>query len=374
VLIVSGIWPPDVGGPASHAPDVAAFLAGRGHAVHVLTTAGERPAARPYPVEWVSRSLPAGVRHARVAERAARLARRVDVVYSTGMFVRTAAGARAALRPYVVKLTGDPAFERLRWRGTVDGDLDAFQATRGGVQARVLRRLRDAMLSGAAHVFTPSAYLRDLAVSWGVDAGRVELLPNPAPAVLPAAGRDELRQVHGLAGPTLVFAGRLTAAKALPVLLEALQALDGVRLVVAGDGPDRALVEQTTQDLALGDRVRFLGSQPRERVLELFLAADLAVLSSAWENHPHCVVEALAVGTPVVATDVGGVGELVQDGVNGLLVPPGRPHELAAALRRVVGDDALRARLAAAAAPSVAAYAPVVLLGRVEDVLRRACS
>jgi len=65
VLIVSGIWPPDVGGPASHAPQVAHFLQGRGHGVAIVTTATARPAPEPFPVYWISRSLPKGLVHVR---------------------------------------------------------------------------------------------------------------------------------------------------------------------------------------------------------------------------------------------------------------------------------------------------------------------
>ena len=80
-------------------------------------------------------------------------------------------------------------------------------------------------------------------------------------------------------------------------------------------------------------------------------------MSSAWENFPHTVVEALAVGTPVIATAVGGVPEIVRDGQNGLLVPAA-PTTRSLCDRRLVADAELRARLAAAAAPSVAALAP----------------
>jgi glycosyltransferase involved in cell wall biosynthesis len=107
-------------------------------------------------------------------------------------------------------------------------------------------------------------------------------------------------------------------------------------------------------------------------VLELFRAADGALLSSEWENFPHTVVEALAVGTPVVATAVGGVPEVVRAGENGLLVPSGDAVALAEAIRRYFADDGLRARLAEAARPSVEPYAPDRLLARVEDALLHA--
>ena len=107
-------------------------------------------------------------------------------------------------------------------------------------------------------------------------------------------------------------------------------------------------------------------------VLELFAAADASLLSSAWENFPHTLVEALAVGTPVIATEVGGVPEIVEDGVNGLLVRPHDPEALAAAVRRFFGDDELRARLRANAVPSVERFAPERLLDTLESVLLRA--
>jgi glycosyltransferase involved in cell wall biosynthesis len=369
VLVVSGIWPPDVGGPASHAPQVAAFLLARGHEVAVVTTAREQPAPQPYPVHWISRSLPKGLVHVRTGLEVTRRARAADVVYTTGMFGRSAAGAVLARRPYVIKLTADPAFERARRRGIVDGGVDEFQAEDGGLKVRVLRGARDAELRGAAHVFTPSTWLSELAVSWGVGAARVSVLPNPAPVLPVLPPREELRASFGMNGATLAFAGRLTAQKALEVALEALARVDDVALLIAGEGDRRGPLEAKTAELGLGSRVRFLGAVPRERIVELFRAADATVLSSSWENFPHTVVESLAAGTPVLATATGGVAEVVRDGVNGLLVPSGDPEALAAAIRRYLGDEELRARLRDAAAPSVVEYAPERVFSRLEQAL-----
>lgn len=368
VLIVSGIWPPDVGGPASHAPEAAGELRARGHGIEVLTTADSSPAPAAYTVHWVSRRIPIGLRHLATAWRIARTARRADVVYSTGMLGRSAAGASLARRPLVLKLTSDPVFERsLRYRLT-GGSLEAFQRQRG-LRIRALRQARDAALRRAAHLVCPSESLRRLAVAWGVPPDRVTLLPNPvSPPEL--AERDELRRRHGLDGPTLAFAGRLTPQKSLDVALHALARSRGVSLVLAGDGPDAEQLRRLAGELSLDGRARFVGPQPREAVFELLRAADAALLSSSWENFPHMVVEALAVGTPVVATATGGVAEIVDDGRNGLLVPPGDPDALAAAIHRFFGDEELRDRLRAAAVQSVAEYAPDRIYDRLEEILR----
>jgi glycosyltransferase involved in cell wall biosynthesis len=321
-------------------------------------TAAAAPAPAPYPVRWVNRALPPGVRHVAALRSIVACARRADVVYSTGMFGRSSLGALLARTPLVLKLTADPAFERARRRGLVRGEVGDFQHGGGGPVAAALRRARDAAVGRAAHVVCPSAFMRDLVVSWGVPAGRVDVLPNPAPHL--ADARDLDVGTH----PVLAFAGRLTVQKDLGVALDALRELPDVRLLIAGDGPERARLEASA-----GDRVEFLGALPRAEVLGLLEAADAAILTSAWENFPHGVVEALAVGTPVIATRTGGVAEVVRDGENGLLVEPGDAAAFAAAVRRYLADSTLRDRLRAAAAPSVAQYDADVVYARLEEIL-----
>jgi glycosyltransferase involved in cell wall biosynthesis len=358
VLIVSGIWPPDVGGPASHAPEVAGWLREHGHELEAVVTADSAPAPESYPVHWVPRSLPPGVRHAAAVRLIASRARRADVVYSTGMFGRSSLGALLARAPLVLKLTADPAFERARRRGLVAGEVDDFQTGGGGPLATLLREARDVAVARAAHIVCPSGFMRELVLSWGVPGERVTLLPNPAPRVTDATEFD------AGAKPVLAFAGRLTAQKDLGVALDAVRQLDGVRLLIAGDGPERTRLE-----VAAGERVEFLGPLPRDEVLGLLRAADAAILTSAWENFPHGVVEALSVGTPVIATRTGGVAEVVVDGENGLLVEPSNASAFAAAVRRYLGDAGLQARLRAAAKPSVAAYDADEVYGRLESIL-----
>jgi glycosyltransferase involved in cell wall biosynthesis len=360
VLVVSGIWPPDVGGPASHAPEVADALVERGHEVEVVTTASAPPAPRPYPVRFVSRSLPPGARHAAVASLVARRSSSADVVYATSMVGRASLAARA---PLVVKIAGDAAYERSLRRGWYSGGLAEFQTARLDSRAAALRRWRTLTVGRAAHVFCPSAFLRDIVCSWGIPAERVSVLPNATPPLPTLPSAAELRESFGVEGPLLAFAGRLTRAKALDVLSAAVDRLDGVTLLAAGDGEERSALT--------GRHVRTLGALPRERVLELLAAADATVLSSAWENFPHVLVESLAVGTPVIATRVGGIPEIVEDEVNGLLVPPGDPVALAAAIERFLADGELRRRLDDAARASVARFAPEAIVDMLETVLRR---
>lgn len=150
----------------------------------------------------------------------------------------------------------------------------------------------------------------------------------------------------------------MAAHKDYPTLLaaadEAMRTEERVTFCAVGDGPQRERVHALAHRLGLGDRFKFVGFQaevgPYLRLLDVF------VLASRAEGLGTSVLDALAMGIPVVASRVGGIVEVVEDGGNGLLVPPGDPHALSEALCRIVHDTSLRERLAARARPSVAAF------------------
>ena len=369
VVVVSGIWAPDVGGPASHAPALADALVEAGHTVEVVTTADLAPDTQPYPVHWVARDRPAPLRHLAVAREVRRAAQGADRVYATTMVRRAALGAALGRRPLVVKLVADEAYERERRAGRFAGTLEEFQAERRGLRLRFLRATRTAALRRARCIVVPSAYLRQIAIGWGLDPSRIDVVPNPAPELPEHPTRDEARATLGIDGFALGVAGRLTAQKALGDTLEALARVPDVALLVLGDGPERAKLERRAGELGLADRVRFLGAGTRDDVIALFRAVDAALLTSAWENLPHTLLEALATGTPVIATAVGGIPEVVRDEENGLLVPPRDIAAIASAIDRLVHDDALRASLAAAAAPSVEELAEPRILRRIVQAI-----
>jgi glycosyltransferase involved in cell wall biosynthesis len=147
--------------------------------------------------------------------------------------------------------------------------------------------------------------------------------------------------------PRLVTVGRLASPKDPLALIGALADVGSpFRVLVVGDGPDRAGVEAAARRLGLDAAVEFAGE--RRDVAALLAGADVFVLASRSEGAPLSILEAMAAGLPVVASNVGGVGELVVDGETGLLVPPRDPAALTEALERLLADPALRRRLGAA--------------------------
>jgi len=155
----------------------------------------------------------------------------------------------------------------------------------------------------------------------------------------------------------LLFVGRLAAVKGVPVLFEALAALcrtrPDVTLTLIGDGPERAALEAGAQAMGIAGMLRFEGYRDADFVADALTRADALVLPSFAEGVPVVLMEAMAARLPVVATAVGGVGELVEHGVSGLIVPPGNADALARAILAALDappamGEAGRARVVAA--------------------------
>lgn len=199
-----------------------------------------------------------------------------------------------------------------------------------------------------AKIICVSEHDRDLALRFKV--GRPEQLVvvhngiDPSPIL--GKDRRTIRSMFGLNSvPTVTMVGRLVPQKDPLTLLRACALVAGeFNILLVGDGSLRSGLERfVSRGDKLKRRVRFLGE--REDIGQILAASDIFVLSSRWEGLPIAVIEAMLVGLPVVATNVGGMRELVNDGVTGILVPPGEPERLAVALERLLGDEALRRKM-----------------------------
>jgi glycosyltransferase involved in cell wall biosynthesis len=142
----------------------------------------------------------------------------------------------------------------------------------------------------------------------------------------------------------ILTVGRLAPQKGQSVLIEAVAKLDrDVELTIVGDGPKRKALERRAKELEV--QVEFTGALGQHEIRERYRSADVFCLSSFAEGVPVVLMEAMATGLPVVAPRIMGIGELVEDGVGGLLVRPARADQLAAALERLIDDPELRDRL-----------------------------
>jgi rhamnosyl/mannosyltransferase len=190
-------------------------------------------------------------------------------------------------------------------------------------------RLADSTLVGSAR--------RVEVIPFGIDVGRYR-----------AADASRVRDLASrVEGPRVLFVGRLVYYKGAAVLIDAMASCPG-SLVLVGDGPLEAELRRRAADRGVLDRILFAGRVSDDDLVAYYRAADVLVLPSVARSETFGVVqvEAMAAGLPVISTDLPtGVPWVNQDGVTGLVVPPGDAPALAAALNALLGDPALRARL-----------------------------
>jgi glycosyltransferase involved in cell wall biosynthesis len=211
------------------------------------------------------------------------------------------------------------------------------------LQHALLSRCLHRHIAVSAHV---AARLRD---RFGVPAPKIAVVHNAVAtsAEVPRDPRVRAELAGATTRPVVLTVARLDAQKGVTHLLDAAAVVPDAVFAIAGDGPDRAMLEARASALGLTERVRFLGH--RRDVPALLASADLFVLPSLYEGLPLAALEAMAAGVPVIATAIGGTSEIVRDGETGTLVPPGDGAALGVAIARVLADRDAAARLARAA-------------------------
>ena len=203
------------------------------------------------------------------------------------------------------------------------------------------------------------AIRQDLINYYGLPADRIEVVRNGIDVrdLTPQRSRQQARRALGIEEEALVLVeiARMTRQKGHRFLVSAISRMissfPDLKCLFAGDGPQRPILEKQIRDLDIEDHFQFLGF--RSDVPDLVQTSDIYVLPSLSEGLPIGLLEAMALGSPVVASSVNGVPEVLQHGVNGLLVPPGDVNALLAALTQMASDPSLRERLAEAARKTV---------------------
>lgn len=345
----------NVGGPARQAIDLTARLRDAGYDTRLLsgsvaTGEGELPAPAGLPMTSVpSLRRELGIDDV-VAWRAIHgvIRRwRPDVVH-THMAKAGALGRSAAMR------SGIPAIVHTFHGHVLQHYFSALRSEAFAATERALARRTHALLAVSGRV-------RDDLLAMGIgDERRWRVMPvglDLEPLIRDRTPAPDARARLGLAsdGPLVASVGRLTAIKDLGTLLRAVARLAAthpdVRLAIAGDGGLRASLEAEADRLLPG-RVTFLGWC--SELPTLYRAADVVASTSTMEGTPLSLIEASAAARPVVATDVGGVADVVVDGVSGTLVPRGDDVAIAAAIRRVLDDRRVAATMGDAGAAWVA--------------------
>ncbi|HEX2010710.1 MAG TPA: glycosyltransferase family 4 protein [Roseateles sp.] len=324
-IALVGPLPPPAGGMANQTRQLAELLRGEGALVELVQT---NAAYRPAWIEGVPglrafcRLLPYLWALWRAAGRAELMHLMANSGWSWHLF--------AAPAIWIASLRGVPVL--VNYRG---GEAGSFLARSAGLVGLSLRR--------ASALLVPSGFLQQVFARHGF---RAEILPNvvdlqcfrPAESGAAAVAPSQLLVARNL---ELLYDN----ATAIRAFARARECLPGLRMTVAGTGPEAQRLRELGDSLGLGEALCLAGRVEREAMAALYRDSALSLNPSLADNMPNSVLESLASGVPVISTNVGGVPHLVQDGVTALLVPPQDVQAMSDAILRLLGDAALRAAL-----------------------------
>ncbi len=391
ILIATGIFPPDIGGPATYSHKIAVELTKRGNSVVVLTYSNEafqifnfqfpysgRWPNGPYrpifnklpitsdkvesprrsrdnyqlPIVRTSRKSPLFLRYFIYFLKVLWCGRNVDVIFLQDP---VSAGLPATLanlflrKKLVLKVVGDYAWEQavqikdLRFKISDNfinlDEFYPFEPSKYPPKIRLCQKIQTWVAKRADKIITPSEYLKGIVKKWGVDGEKILVVYN-------AADLPEINVQKESGVFTIISVGRLVSWKGYNGLIEAfaelIKSYPNLRLKIVGEGPEKKNFQFSIINFQLQDKIQLLGALSHEETLKEMAKASLFVLNTAYEGLSHVILEALAVGTPVVTTAAGGNPEVIKDGWNGILVKYNDLEALKSAIIKIIDDKEFR--------------------------------
>lgn len=342
----------------------------RGHEITVLTFTDDPSSSSVggvfrYPRGWM---LPR--RHAAIVRWLHQHSADYDIVYATGLHTASVAGAKIAGKPVVVKIVGDPAWERGQRVADLSQGFDEFQRDPGGgLRVSAMRWVRNWTVRRADALVTPSEYLASVVRRW-VPGRSVLVVQNGVRVPDTVLQGSLVSERNGTL--RVIYVGRLVPHKRVEILVDAVRGLRDVELEIVGEGPE----EERLRGLAdsSGGQVRLLGALSHDQTINRIADADVLANASSYEGLPHVALEALVSGTPLIVSAAGGTTEAVIDGENAIVVQEADPSSFRAGLVSLRDNPDLRSELSSGARSSGAKWDFQFTADKVENLLCSMCN
>jgi glycosyltransferase involved in cell wall biosynthesis len=327
ILLTSGIYPPDIGGPASYVPKLSRALRSEGHQTTVVSL-------KPRTTGNIKRNSETFLVHRgflpiRILKTISQLVFRaisVDRIFSNGLYIESAIAARITGTPSVAKIVGDPLWERKRNNGKTAQSIVEFQTSRLTLFDRSFRYIYRLALNSFSVITTPSEELASVIKGWGVKP-QVIVIPNGVE--IPDCRPTEKKY-------DLVYVGRLVKWKNVDIVIELTSQL-GLRTAIIGSGPE--LISLRDFAVRLNANCDFLGDQEKDVIDQTLMDSRLFVLLSQYEGLSFALLESMAAGIAPIVSDAKGNLEVVTDGFNSLVAHLDNLQELPNQLQALLDDE-----------------------------------
>lgn len=336
-LIFSGIYPPDVGGPATFIPQLERYLSSQGREYHTITLADQLTSMwdSEDSLTFVSRSLPLTIRVMLVISEGLRRSRNTAVIFSNGLYEEAAIVSKLTNRPLICKVVGIPAWEAQQRfqqdQSRHSQGLETLTRSSLSMALRVRNRIWEWSLRQARLIITPSMELEKYLNSLDLNVP-VKLIEN---------GTDIKNMYSNSHKFDVVTTSRLVPWKNLDILIDAAREYD-FTLAIAGDGPERERLKVLAEN---HPNIHFLGVVNPNSVSDLLMSSKVFALVSSYEGLSYSLIEALAIGKACVLSKAQGNVGAIKDSDVALMVPVRDVEETGKAIRKLLDNESFRKKL-----------------------------
>ena len=333
-MLVTGIYPPDIGGPAVFVPKLADFLLTKGNECEVLTLRNRcsQNSNQKWKVHYINRTvLP--VRIAKTLSKLLRTRHNVGIYFANGLIEEVGLFLFLTRRKGVAKIVGDAVWERARNTGKTHENVTEFNSHCGSFLQRIQRIILVFSLNRFKLVICPSVELRSIVLGWGVRTPTIVIQNG---VQIPEDIEFHQKDID------VVAVSRLVSWKNLDSVIMACQQI-GATLWVVGDGPEKDYLGQIASRKS--SKVIFTGNLDNSKIPKILERAKIFALYSDYEGLSFALLEAMAHGAVPIVSECEGNIAIIANGINGLTVPLNKPDLLEASILALLLDEKKRERL-----------------------------
>ena len=318
ILITVGIFPPDIGGPASFVPKIAKLLQENGFEVTIICLSNEKIVDNEsYKIIRILRNQNLMIRWIKTIFKMISNGRNADTIFVNGLPMEAYIANLFLRKKLIRKIVGDWAWERGRNKGIINDSFDEFQKNKHNLHLEIAKFSRGWTATKADLVITPSVHLKNVVKNWGVSENNLKVIYNGT-KIQSKITKKENEVLH------FITVGRLAPWKNIDKIIQAMAILNekGFNFIfnIVGSGPLNKNLKILVKELKLENKIFFLGQKNTEELNKIYLDSDIYIQASGYEGLPHVILEAINFNLSIISTPIGGTNEILLDGKNGWIL------------------------------------------------------
>ena len=337
VLVTVGIFPPDIGGPATFVPKIAKYFQDElNYEIEILTLSDNKNSNinDDFSVKRIDRNLPIIYRWLKTIFTIYKLGKNKDLIFVNGLGTEATIANIFLKKKIIRKIVGDPVWERAYSKAKISESFDEFQVKNYGFSISLQKKVRSFSIKKSDIVVTPSQHLKNFILNLGFK-NKIEIINNGV--FIP----EENTNIFTNDQINITIVSRLVSHKNIEKIIRAISDLNNplIYLNIIGDGPELNQLQKISLESNNKDNIIFHGKLNRDDINHIFLKSDIYIQASNYEGLPHSLLEAMSYGIPVLCTPVGECKEILGNEDRGYILDlPVSKNNIKSKINEIIGE------------------------------------